>query len=166
MSKMDKHAKLAAMQHMTASQAKQNFGELLEALAQGPVTIERHHKVKAIVCSPEVFQQRADQDSRLALRRAARADQMLVEKDRLIRHQGVAIELLLMPAAQSRALVERARQEVARWRRERLCSDDYSDRWDALLGLPLRELARAMVSDGQEWGTALRQNSPWPVVMA
>lgn len=151
---------------MTSSQAKQNFGELLEAAAQAPVAIERHRKVKAIVCSPEAFHARANSDSRLAERRAARADQALVERDRLIKHQGLAIRLLVMPAADSQALIERARYEVARWRRERLCSLDYIERWEALLKLPVNELAQVMGSEALEWGTALRQNSPWHVVMA
>ncbi|MFC7409608.1 type II toxin-antitoxin system Phd/YefM family antitoxin [Hydrogenophaga atypica] len=154
------------MQHMTSSQAKQNFGELLDAAAQGPVAIERHRKVKAIVCSPEAFLARTNSDSRLAERRAARADQALVEKDRLIKHQALAIQLLLMPAADSQALVTRAQQEVTRWRRERLCSLDYIERWEALLQRSVNELAQAMGSETLEWGTALRQNSPWHVVMA
>lgn len=153
------------MQHMTSSQAKQNFGELLDAAAQGPVAIERHRKVKAIVCSPEAFHARTNSDSRLAERRAARADQVLVEKDRLIKHQALAIQLLLMSPADSQTLVTRAQQEVARWRRERLCSLDYIERWEALLKRSVNELAQAMGSETLEWGTALRQNSPWHVVM-
>ena len=154
------------MQHMTSSLAKQNFGELLDAAAQGPVAIERHRKVKAIVCSPEAFHARANSDSRLAERRAARAEQALIEKDRLIKHQALAIQLLLMPAADSQALVIRAQQEVTRWRRERVCSLDYIERWEALLKRSVTELAQAMGSETLEWGTALRQNSPWHVVMA
>lgn len=153
------------MHQMTASHAKQNFGELLEALAQGPVAIERHKKVKAIVCSPEAFNARPDQGLVLAERRAARAAQRLVEKDRLIKHQQRAIELLLMPEDQRSAAIERARAEVARWRRDRLCSPDYADRWDDLLARPIAELARAMGSESLDWGAALRQNSPWPAAM-
>lgn len=149
------------MKQITSSAAKQNFGELLEAAAQAPVAIERHKKVRAIVCSPEAFQLRTGQATQLADRRAARAAQALVEKDRLIRHQRLAIHLLLAPRAEQHALIERAREEVARWRRDHLCSADYSDRWDALLKLPVKELARAMASESLDWGTALRQNSPW-----
>ncbi len=149
------------MKQVTSSVAKQNFGELLEAAALAPVAIERHKKIKAIVCSPEVFQQRAGRDIVLAERRAARAAQALVEKDRLIRHQRLAIHLLLASRAQQQALIGNAQQVVARWRRENLCSPDYSDRWDALLKLPVKELAQAMGSDTLDWGTAMRQNSPW-----
>lgn len=152
------------MRQVSASEAKQNFGELLEAVARGPVAIERHRKVKAIVCSPEVFAGQSGREGQLAERRAARAAQALQDKDRLIRHQRQAIDLLLMPAGQSKALIAQARQEVDRWRRDRLCSLDYIERWEQLLGLPLNELARAMASDSLEWGTALRQNSPWLLV--
>jgi len=152
------------MQQMSSSHAKQNFGELLDAVAHGPVAIERHKKIKAIVCSPEAFEGQTGRDRQLAERRAARAAQSLVEKDRLIKHQRLAIELLLMPAAQSGALIAQARREVDRWRRERLCSEDYVVRWEQLLDRPVDELARAMASDSLEWGTALRQNSPWLAV--
>jgi PHD/YefM family antitoxin component YafN of YafNO toxin-antitoxin module len=154
------------MQQMTSSRAKQNFGELLDALAKGPVAIARHKKVKAIVCSPEVFREQSSTAQVLSERRAARAAQLLVERDRLIKHQGWAIDLLLMPKARRDELVRRARFEVARWRRDRLCSADYADRWDALLDQPARDLAKAMGSDMQGWGAALRQNSPWQVVFA
>lgn len=154
------------MQHMTASNAKQNFGELLEALAQGPVAIERHKKIKAIVCAPEAFQPAHRAGGQMLERRHARAAQETVEKDRLIKHQRLAIELLTMPKSQSNALIRQARAEVDRWRRDRLCSPDYGDRWDELLSLPRADMARAMCGDAQGWGTALRQNSPWHVVLA
>lgn len=152
------------MHQITASHAKQNFGELLEALAHGPVAIERHKKIKAIVCAPEAFQALSSEASILAERRAARAAQRLVEKDRLIRHQKLAIDLLVMPKDRREVLIQGALAEVARWRRERLCSADYADRWDDLLQRPVKELAQAMASESWDWGTALRQNSPWPVV--
>ncbi len=152
------------MQHMTSSRAKQNFGELLDAIAQGPVAIERHKRVKAIVCSPDAFNAQAAAGQVLAERRAARAGQLLVDKDRLIKHQKLAIDLLLMPPAERVRLIQRARAEVARWRLNRLCSSDYADRWDDLLNLPVGGLAQAMGSELMDWGTALRQNSPWHVV--
>ena len=156
------------MDKITASHAKQNFGELLEAVAKGPVAIERHKSIKAIVCSPETFHKTVDgkssQGRALEDRRAARASQQLVEKNRLIKHQKLAIDLLLMPQAKREELVARARAEVLRWRRDRLCSIDYVNRWDDLLGLAIGDLAQAMCSETIEWGTALRQNSPWHVI--
>jgi PHD/YefM family antitoxin component YafN of YafNO toxin-antitoxin module len=114
------------MEKMTASRAKQNFGELLDALAKGPVAIERHKSIKAVICSPETFHGTVGHISlpsqALAERRAARTAQQLVEKNRLIRHQKLAIDLLLMPQDKREELVLRARAEVSRWRRDRLCS--------------------------------------------
>lgn len=153
------------MQLMTSSRAKQNFGELLDALAHGPVAIERHRKVKAIVCSPQDFRVGAAAEQVLAERRAARLAQSIVEKDRLIKHQKLAIDLLLMSSAKREEFIGRARAELARWRRDRLCSPDYADRWESLLDQPVEELALAMGSDALDWGTALRQNSPWHVVL-
>ena len=103
---------------MTASRAKQNFGALLEAVSKGPVAIERHKSIKAIVCSPETFHGTMEGYSSpgraLEDRRAARAAQQLVEKNRLIKHQKLAIDLLLMPEAQREELIARARAEVLR----------------------------------------------------
>ena len=156
------------MKQITASRAKQNFGELLEALAKGPVAIERHKTIKAIVCSPETFHGTLEGHSSpgriLEDRRAARAAQQLVEKTRLIKHQKLAIALLLMPETKREELIARARAEVLRWRRDRLCSTDYADRWDDLLGRSIGDLAQAMCSETLEWGAALRQNSPWHVI--
>ena len=94
-------------------------------------------------------------------RRAARASHALAEKDRLIRHQRIAIDLLTLPAKERRVLIRNALAVVDRWRAERLCSPDYIEKWQSLLSLPVRELARAMTSEADGWGTALRQNSPW-----
>ena len=153
------------MQQMTASRAKQNFGEILDAITRGPVVIERHKKVKAIVCLPDAFKEQTAAGQVLAERRAARAGQLLVDKDRLIKHQKLAIDLLLMPKAERVSLIQRARAEVAKWRRNRLCTPDYADRWDDLLNQPVEDLAKAMSSEAMGWGTALRQNSPWHVVL-
>lgn len=153
---------------MTSSQAKQNFGALLEAAAKGPVAIERHKSIKAVVCSPELFRARVEGLSlpgrALEDRRAARVDQQLVEKNRLIKHQKLAIELLLMPETKRQDLIARARSEVLRWRRDRLCSTDYADRWDELLDRPVGDMSKIMCSETLEWGSALRQNSPWHVI--
>lgn len=149
-------------QPFTASQAKQRFGELLKAVAHGPVSIEHHGKVRAIVATPELFHaaQTPSPDA-LAERKLARLNQALVERDRLIRHQHIALQLLTLPAPARQALLDQARTMVGRWRTEQLCSSDYIDRWTHLLALPVPELAQAMVSDMEGWGTALRQNSPW-----
>jgi len=44
------------MSTLAASRAKQNFGALIDQLAQRPVAIERHHKTVAVVRSPDSAQ--------------------------------------------------------------------------------------------------------------
>ncbi len=152
---------------MTASRAKQNFGALLEAVAKGPVAIERHKSIKAIVCSPGLFRAvegHSSSERHLEHRRAARAAQQLVEKNRLIKHQKLAIDLLQMPETKRSELIALARAEVLKWRRDRLCSTDYADWWDDLLGRSTGDLVQAMCSETFEWAAALRQNSPWHVI--
>lgn len=152
------------MEQFSSTRAKQAFGELLEAASRGPVAIERHNRVKAIVAAPEFFSGASRDEVRLAERRAARAAQTLLEKERLIKHQRIAIGLLTLPKKEQEKLVRRAQGVVARWRAEHLCSQDYIDRWHSLLGMPVRDMAIAMTSDLDGWGTALRQNSPWTSV--
>lgn len=149
------------MRRFTATQAKQSFGDLLRAAQDGPVAIERHHQVQAIVASPDRFAQVDVMDARRAARRLARAQQDIVEKDRLIKHQQIAIDLLTQPVAKRNALIRSARAVVEQWRARGLCSADYVDRWTRLLALPPRELAKAITGDARGWGTALRQNSPF-----
>jgi PHD/YefM family antitoxin component YafN of YafNO toxin-antitoxin module len=90
----------AAMQQFSSTQAKQNFGQLMKASALAPVAIERHGKVQAILMSPAFHSAaRATQDP-LAERRLARLQQAGVEKDRLIRHQRIALDLLTLAPAE------------------------------------------------------------------
>jgi PHD/YefM family antitoxin component YafN of YafNO toxin-antitoxin module len=149
------------MRRFSSTQAKQSFGDLLRAAQDGPVAIERHRKVQAIVASPDRFAELDALDARRSARRLARAQQHLVERDRLIKHQQLAIDLLTQPASARSALIRRARAVVDQWRARGLCSVDYIDRWSRLLALPPRELAQALASDADGWGTALRQNSPF-----
>ena len=150
------------MRRFTSTQAKQSFGELLEAAALAPVAIEKHRKVKAIVASPEDFSSRSGDAARLAQRHSARLNQAMLEKDRLIKHQRIAVDLLTLPIKDRKQLIRGALAMVERWRGEGLCSQDYIDQWQALLDLPVPQLAQAMTSDALGWGAALRQNSPWP----
>lgn len=147
------------MQQFSSTQAKQNFGELMKAAGKEPVAIERHGRIEAIIAAPRFFP-RPDADD-TAARRHARLQQALIERDRLIRHQRIALDLVTAPPKERATMTRNAEQVVERWRREHLCSDDYIDRWSAMLKLPVRELALAMISDADGWGTALRQNSPW-----
>jgi transcriptional regulator with XRE-family HTH domain len=78
---------------------------------------------------------------------------------RRVAHARVAARLLDSPRRAER-LVARARANVDRWERERLCSRHYIVRWRALLaGRPAR-VARGLLVPGP-WEDALFENSPW-----
>lgn len=149
------------MQQFSSTQAKQNFGQLMKASALAPVAIERHGKVQALVMSPALHGAAQVAQDSMTERRLARLQQAIIEKDRLLRHHRIAMDLLTLAPAESERLIQQARNTVERWRREGLSSRDYVDRWAALLVLPVKQLAREMVADAEGWGTALRQNSPW-----
>jgi PHD/YefM family antitoxin component YafN of YafNO toxin-antitoxin module len=151
------------MKQVSSTEAKQNFGALLDGVAREPIAIERHGKVKAILSAPDWV---AGRGAGTDARHLARAQQSMLEKDRLIRHQRIAIDLLSLPAKARHEMVERALSVVEQWRRQQLCSADYIDRWATILRLPTKEIAQALVSDHDGWGVALRQNSPWTGVPA
>lgn len=149
------------MQQISATQAKQTFGHLLDASSHGPVAIEKHGKIRAIVASPEFFAAASQQQAELAERKMVRLAQAMREQERLIKHQQIALNLVTLPPAKAKAWVREAQTVVAQWQADRLCSRDYIEQWQTLLQRPLPELAKAMVSDLDGWGPALRQNSPW-----
>jgi transcriptional regulator with XRE-family HTH domain len=76
------------------------------------------------------------------------------------RHAALAARLAAMPAPQAAALLRRARANVERWERERLCSAHYVSRWRSrLAGSPRRAAAALLEHD--DWTDALLQSSPW-----
>lgn len=154
------------MQQFSSTDAKQRFGQLLKASASGPVAIEKHGKVQAYLASPEFFERAQKNDPENSARKLARANQALIEKDRLIRHQRIAFDLATSPPGKRGLLIKNALAVVKRWRLERLCSIDYIQKWEHILKMPPQEMATTMVSDIDGWGPSLRQNSPWVGVHA
>jgi len=149
------------MKVFPAAEARRHFGELLSAVGQGPVAIEKYGEVCAIGVAPGRFEEQADPKSDRGQRHHARLGQQLIERDRLIHHQRIAIDLLKAPLNTRKELIRDARATVERWRKNSLSSSDYIDRWAEILRMPLRRMADAMTSDADGWGPALRQNSPW-----
>jgi antitoxin (DNA-binding transcriptional repressor) of toxin-antitoxin stability system len=147
------------MDKVSASLAKQNFGDVLERASIAPVAIEKHGKVVAALV-PVGWLERANL---LDERRQAREQQKQVDQNRLMVHQQIAIELL-SDNSRKRQLLEAARKEVRRWSEQSLCSQDYIERWSDWLSLPPAALAKKMCSDASGWGNAMRQNSPFGVV--
>lgn len=154
------------MEQISSSIAKQKFGHVVKAAGSAPVAIEKHGKVVAYVISPARFNQAQPNEAQLSARQLARANQSMIEKDRLNRHHRIAFDLVTMPAAERDQLIKNARATVDRWRNERLCSADYIQKWEQILKLKPVEMAKVMVSDADGWGPSLRQNSPWVGVRA
>lgn len=148
-----------------ATQAKQAFGEMLDRLRTSKaVAITSHGRIKALISTPEMWDEREAQFERetdLVQRKLARAQQSELELDRLQRHANLAVELLVSSVDQQAMIINEAKKRVARWRSKALCSEDYISRWDQLLSLPVQELAKEMVGDCSGWGRALRQNTPF-----
>ena len=154
------------MEQFSSTRAKQCFGQVLLASAAAPVAIEKHGKITAILTSPAFFERTQAAAEVSTLRTVARLKQAAIEKDRLIRHQRIALDLALLPSSETNCLIRNAMTVVNRWRNEKLCSKDYIERWEEILRLPPHEIAASMVSDMNGWGPSLRQNSPWVGVHA
>lgn len=149
-------SKINEMDKVSASYAKQSFGNVLQRAALSPVGIERHGKLIAAMVPADWL----DRAGVLDERKRAREEQRRVEQSRLMAHQKVAIDLLSRPE-RKRRLMDAARAELRRWADNKLCSQDYIDRWAEWLSLPPLELVERMCSDADGWGVAMRQNSPF-----
>lgn len=99
---------------------------------------------------------------KVALKRAARAEQRRVDLGRLARHAEVAAAL--RDPQQRAELLAIAWNSVDRWERERLCSPCYIEAWRELLAGDLDALCALLVEDSGH-ATALRQNTPFIVSM-
>ncbi|MBC5766806.1 type II toxin-antitoxin system Phd/YefM family antitoxin [Ramlibacter albus] len=150
------------MEHVEASEVKQNFGAVLARAARGPLAVRRHRKVVAALVPPDWLERGAQLDER----RAARLAQKQVEQERLVRHYQVSVTLLSASAAAQSKMLRDARAEVDRWEALALCSTDYIERWREWLALPVKALVQQMCSDADGWGTAMRQNSPFTMFAA
>lgn len=145
------------MKTISASYAKQNFGDVLQMALNEPVAIERHGKAVAIL-SGQLLPNNSEQ---IELKKYARLQQKNIECERLIRHQKIAIRLLSEEPSDVAVLIEKAKAEVCKWRMLESCSNDYISKWDDILQKTPEDIAQLICSDLDGWGTALRQNSPW-----
>jgi len=82
-------------------------------------------------------------------------------KASLIVHQRIAERLLSASNDEAQAMCERARAELERRRLEVSCPVENINFWVEILNLPIAEIAKAIVSDMDGRGTAMRENSPW-----
>ncbi len=149
------------MKSVSASEAKQNFGELLADAAKAPVRIVRHGKAVAAMVPADWLEKHAAQvDPRLAAR-AAQRQRDLAREDK---HRRIALALLMASPRERKAMIEQAQNMVDRWQADQLCSQDYIKGWRAWLSLPALDLAKAMTSTDDAWAKPMRQNSPFVLV--
>lgn len=82
-----------------------------------------------------------------------------IDRRSLAMHRAMAAKLMARPE-----LLEIAHGNIARWMPGAGGSRGYLEAWRAILALPVEEIARVMVEDGERM-TAMRQNSPFAGVL-
>jgi DNA-binding XRE family transcriptional regulator len=106
-----------------------------------------------------------DASPELAQRRQARQDNQAKLAASREKHLRIAA-LMALDGPPARELKSRALQMVALWKERDLCSPVYIDRWTQILEVAPPEIARRMLSMDEEWGPALRQNTPFALAPA
>jgi hypothetical protein len=90
----------------------------------------------------------------------SRHPHQIADRRSLALHEQVAERLLRDPA-----VVDRARQVVARWSETQGVSPEYAEAWDRILDLPVTDIARTLREES-ETSTMLRQVSPFLGVLS
>lgn len=148
------------MDKISATDAKNSFAAVIARAVKGErIEIARHGRVVAVVAPAGSFAAPAD------LRATALRHQQLTELQRLSRHQTYAIQLLTATHAQVTIWRKQARAAVDRWEQRGSCSREFIEGWRGLLKLPVAEMSRKMCGNLDGWGPAMRQNSPWTLVL-
>lgn len=92
-------------------------------------------------------------------RRRARLEEQLRRAALREKHLRLALDLTTR-GAEMKTAISAARAQVALWEHNRTCSPFYIRRWDAILRLPVKQMAAEIAALG-EWSDAMFQNSPW-----
>ena len=96
----------------------------------------------------------------MARRRQARADQQSRLAASREKHLKLAVKFAL-GGAEALALKEDALRMVQLWKEKDLCSPVYIERWLEILNAEPKQVARKLLAMDDEWGPALRQNTPF-----
>ena len=99
----------------------------------------------------------------MALRREARAQLMAKQAASREKHLKIALQLAL-GGEKAQALQQGALQMVQMWKARQLCSPTYIERWQQILEASPAQVAQNMLDMDDEWGAALRQNTPFAMV--
>ncbi len=98
----------------------------------------------------------------MACKRQARADHQLKLAASREKHLKLAV-LFALDGAEALALKDNALHMVQRWEDNALCSPTYITRWRSILNAAPRQIAQSLMSMDDEWGPALRQNTPFAI---
>ena len=101
----------------------------------------------------------------LARRRQARLENQAKLAASREKHLKIAAQLAL-GGDTADALKQNALHMVQLWREKKLCSPVYIDRWHAILDTEPRCIAQNLLAMDDEWGPALRQNTPFAIPAA
>jgi transcriptional regulator with XRE-family HTH domain len=101
----------------------------------------------------------------MARKRQARADQQAKLAASREKHLKIAVQLAL-GGAEADTLKTNALRQVALWKEKQLCSPVYIDRWQKILEAQPQQVSRSMLALDDEWGPALRQNTPFAMTLA
>ena len=80
------------------------------------------------------------------------------------KHLKIAVKLAL-GGALAISLKENALRMVDLWQEKALCSPIYIDRWRQILNAEPPQIAQGILAMDEEWGPALRQNTPFATAM-
>ena len=97
----------------------------------------------------------------IARRRKARAENHAKLAASREKHLRLAVRFA-MGGAEALALKKDALRMVKLWQDRQLCSPVYIERWQKILNArPLQVAQNLIAMDGDEWGQAMRQNTPF-----
>jgi transcriptional regulator with XRE-family HTH domain len=100
------------------------------------------------------------QSPEMARRKQARADNQVKLAASREKHLKIAVKFAL-GGAQATALKKDALRMVKLWREKQLCSPVYIERWLKILNAKPLQVAQSLASMDDEWGPAMRQNTPF-----
>ena len=96
----------------------------------------------------------------IAKRRQARADNQVKLAASREKHLKIAVQFAL-GGAEAAALKKDALRIVKLWRDKQLCSPVYSKSWLMILNAEPHQIAKNLLSMEDDWGDAMRQNTPF-----
>lgn len=100
----------------------------------------------------------------LARRRQARAQlqtRLAISREK---HLKIAVKFAL-GGEEAMSMKQSALRMVKLWKDKQLCSPVYIERWSHILAAEPQQVAQSLLAMDDEWGPALRQNTPFAMAM-